>query len=362
MGNEFIVPVGSVIKEYLDEYHITQKELSKRMGMSEKQISKFMTAKSRLTEEVALKLEMVIPNLSASFLLKYECKYREYVARKKQDEIFEKQDLKEIAERFEFKEVFAGLDWDQATMAQEMLKILKISSFDNFESAYQSCVVGFKEDGGTREAIAVWLGLCEEQIDIQNEDIDGIPYDAKCLEKQLDVFKLLAKSEDITALTESCRKICNDLGIYLVFHKPIHNCKVRGALTTFKGHPAIYLSGRFKSHDHIWFAFMHEIGHLLLHYGQQEIMVSFEDSKEENIKESQADMFARDYFIDKINWDKFVEAHNKSSFQVTEGDIRIFAKKQKVHPGIIVARLQHDHLMERNRFNNLKVKMDYEDF
>ena len=31
MGKEFIVPVGSVIKEYLDEYDITQKELSYRL-------------------------------------------------------------------------------------------------------------------------------------------------------------------------------------------------------------------------------------------------------------------------------------------------------------------------------------------
>ena len=30
MGNEFIVPVGSVIKEYLEEYHISQKELAEK--------------------------------------------------------------------------------------------------------------------------------------------------------------------------------------------------------------------------------------------------------------------------------------------------------------------------------------------
>ena len=87
MGNnkEFIVPVGSVIKEYLEEYGISQKELAVRLGMSEKHVSNFMNAKSRLTEEVAIKLESVIPDVKAGYWLNYESRYREYLARRKMD-------------------------------------------------------------------------------------------------------------------------------------------------------------------------------------------------------------------------------------------------------------------------------------
>lgn len=53
------------------------------------------------------------------------------------------------------------------------------------------------------------------------------------------MFRMWELSEEVTALTHNCRKLCNKLEIYLVFEKPIHNCKVRGALTTNKNHPAI---------------------------------------------------------------------------------------------------------------------------
>ncbi|MBE0342620.1 ImmA/IrrE family metallo-endopeptidase [Paenibacillus sp. 28ISP30-2] len=69
--------------------------------------------------------------------------------------------------------------------------------------------------------------------------------------------------------------------MYLVFINAIDNSKVRGALTTYKKHPAIYLSGRFKTHDHIWFALMHEIGHLIKHYTPDRLIITFEDELSE---------------------------------------------------------------------------------
>ena len=53
MGDEFIVPTGKIIKEYLNEYGISQKDLSKKTGLSEKHISHILNGDSRLTEEVA---------------------------------------------------------------------------------------------------------------------------------------------------------------------------------------------------------------------------------------------------------------------------------------------------------------------
>lgn len=357
MGKEFIVPVGSVIKEYLDEYDITQKELSYRLGMSEKQISKLMTAKSRLTEDVAIRLETVVPNLKADYLLKYESKYREYLTRQKNDEMLAKMNLQELSERFCFQEVFEGCQYDILTQAKEMLRILKISSFENFDSTYDNLLVNFMEDGGRKEAIAVWLGLCEEEIDIQNDDLTDVEYSPTKFKTILPLIRTLARSADLSSLTKNCRKLCNEQGVYLVVQKPVKNSKVRGALTTYKGHPAIYLSGRFKTHDHVWFALAHELGHLVLHYEQKSLIVSYEDEDDMNRSEQEANQYARDFFINQDDWNMFVQ----NTTDITEGKIRIFAKRMKVHPGIVVARLQHDGIMERNMFNQLKVKIDFDD-
>lgn len=348
VSNEFIVPTGRIIKEYLDEYNISQKELSARIGVSEKHISNVLNGNSRLTEEFALKLEKVLIGTPASYWLNYETKYRESLARDLEKYKINANDLDKIASRFNFKEVFKGLELTLIDQAIEMLKILKISDFTNYDAAYSNLSIDFMEDGGSKESIAVWLGLCETEIEIQNADIEE--YNSKLLEKSLMKFKTIACNENLELSIRSCRKLCNKLGIYLVQCEAIKNSKVRGALTTYKGNPAIYLSGRFKTHDNIWFAFMHEIAHLLMHYNKNEVIISFEELYEvKSLKEEEANGFARDFFISTKDYEAFIGENN-----FTAESIKEFAHKEKVLPGIVLARLQHDKFVGYDQYSYLK--------
>lgn len=351
MSNEFIVPTGKIIKEYLDEYNVSQKELAARIGMSEKHISNLLNGSSRITEEFSLKLEKVLTDIPASYWLNYETKYREELARQNELLKLSQQNLKVVAKKFYFKEVFKGLDMSLIEQAVEMLKLLKISDFNNFDSAYKNLEVDFMEDGGAKEPIAIWLKLCESEIEIQNDDIENISYNEKNLKNSLDKFKMLSNNDNVELSIKSCRKLCNKLGIYFVLCEAVTNSKVRGALTTYKGHPAIFLSGRFKSHDNIWFAFIHEIGHLLKHYNKKDIIISYEDSSEDNInnKEAEANKFARDFFINQEDYEEYLIKNN-----FTADSIKKFANLQGILPGIVVARLQHDGKVGYDQFVYLK--------
>ena len=350
MNKDFIVPVGKIIKEYLDEYNVSQKELAARLGMSEKHISNLLSGKSRLTEEVAINLESIIKNVPATYWLNLESKYREYIAREEMYQRIVNNDLEMISKRFHFKEVFGGMDWSIEKQALEMLKLLGISDFDNFSKTYSNLAINFMEDGGKEEAIVIWLKLCEEEVEIQNNNLDDIEFKLANLKKKLYLFKRLAESEQIEAISKDCLKLCNRLGIYLVIYPAITNCKVRGALTTINSHPAIFLSGRFKTHDHMWFAFLHEIGHLLYHYDKKETILSFEDDK--GIKEEEANEFARDLLIDSSEYQIYVD-----DGVFSERSVRNFAIKQRTHPGIVVARLQHDNHLKMSELNFLKAKI-----
>lgn len=350
MTNEFIVPTGRIIKEYLDTQGINQKDLSIRTGLSEKHISHVLNSNSRLTEEFALKIEKVLVGITATYLLNYEAKYRESIARYEEIAHLNNINLKDVAKKFHFKEVFCGLDLPLVDQAVEMLKLLKISAFENFEPAYSNLLYEFMQDGGEKAAIAVWLNLCEKEIELQNKEIDEICYDEKILISSLNKYKLIANNDDLEKSIESCRKLCNKLGIYLVFCDAITNCKVRGALTTYNHHPSIMLSGRFRTHDHIWFAFIHELGHLIKHYNKKDIIISYEDSENtEDVKEQEANKFARDFFVDPKDYSIFIRTN-----QFSEDKIRIFAKSQGVLPGIIVARLQHEGIISYDKLHHLK--------
>lgn len=80
----FLVPTGRIIKEYLDERGISQKDLAHRIDVSEKHISNLLNGKTRLTADMALKIERVMPDVSAGYWLNYEAKYQEYLAREKE--------------------------------------------------------------------------------------------------------------------------------------------------------------------------------------------------------------------------------------------------------------------------------------
>ena len=351
--SDILVNTGRIIKEYLDARGISQKELSARIGVSEKHISNLLKGKSRLTEEMALKLEYVMPEVSASYWLNYEQKYREKLARDERRCNLKGLNLEEIASQFHFKEVFKGLDWDLPKQADEMLKLLGISGYDCFQDVYSSLSTAFMRDGGEKEAIAIWLKLCEEQIDIQNCDLANTRFDKNVLENNLESFKRMALNESLDGIFINCKKMCNRLGMYLVIYPPISKCMVRGALRTHKGKPTIFLSGRFATLDHIWFAFFHEVGHLLLHYSSKYSEISFEN--ENSKEEDEANEFAQDVLLDRTSYYTFVDEYRG---RFDETNIKVFARNNMVHPSFVVARLQHDRFLPQDKLNYLKVSIN----
>jgi addiction module HigA family antidote len=346
----YYVPTGQIIKKYLEANNISQKDMSERLDISEKHISKVLSGKSRLTEDFALKLEYLFKDIPASYWLNLEAGYREFLVRNNKPINFGKEKLETISSKFHFDEVFRGLKWDLEKKAQEMLKILQISSYDNFENVYSDLCVNFFEDGGEKESMVVWLKLCEEEIEIQNEIENIVEYDKERLEEKMSVFKQISGNTNVDESIESCRKLCNKLGIYLVIREAISNCKIRGALTTYKGHPAIYISKRFKSHDHVWFAIIHELFHLLKHYEKNQVSISYEDDENKNIstdkKEEEANKLTRDFFIDPERYEQFVQNKDFST-----SAIKIFAAQEKTTPGIVIGRLQHDKEIVFDKMN-----------
>lgn len=346
--SEFIVSPGEIIKEYLDERDFSQKDVAQRIGVSEKHLSNLLNGKTRLTEEMSLKFEKLMPEIPASFWLNYEVKYQEYLAREKELVDLEGQDLKEIAKRFHFKEVFGRTKMTLVEQAAAMLKLLGVSSFDRYRYA---CTGDFEfmQDSGEPESVVVWIKLCEEEAEEQNRDLSQIPYSKDELIENLSRLKSIALNTEIDGSLKSCRKLLNRVGIYLVVLPEIANAKVRGVLTTYRGHPAIFISKRYKTHDHIWFTILHELGHLILHYDSKQTIISTEELASDTHKDYEANEYARSFFVDEDSYHAFV-----SSGEFTRGRIIGFAANQGIDPGMVIGFLQHDKLIEYNKLNEFK--------
>ena len=76
----YVSSPGETLLETLDTIGMSQVELAKRMGCPVKIINEIIQRKAPITAETALQLEQVL-HIPASFWLKREQHYREFLAR-----------------------------------------------------------------------------------------------------------------------------------------------------------------------------------------------------------------------------------------------------------------------------------------
>ena len=85
----YFVPISELIKERLEIYSISQKELAIRLNVSEKHVSELLNNKVLLTMDMAMALEKVI-NINYEVLMGYEIKYRGFLEKEKELEKLKK--------------------------------------------------------------------------------------------------------------------------------------------------------------------------------------------------------------------------------------------------------------------------------
>ena len=149
------------------------------------------------------------------------------------------------------------------------------------------------------------------------------------------------------------RAISAACGVAVVFVPELPGARASGVarwLTPTKA--LIQLSLRYKTDDHLWFTFFHEIGHVLRH-GKTDVWIEATSSGADDPREAEADKFSRDMLVPPR------EARELPRLQSAD-QVHRFAERLGVAPGIIVGRLQHDGIWFHSRGNQLKRQLTFE--
>lgn len=349
MDNNFLVAPGTILKEYMDARNIKQKDLALKANRSEKYISELINGKAKLSEEMALVLEGIFPDLNAKIWLNLENDYRLKLLR---NEHRVDNEIKVISKEYQFNHVFKNLKYSLNRKASEMLRILGVSSFEEAEDRIDKLSYNFMEDGGNKKAIFVWLKLCEYEIDIQNE-IDKLPdVDINGLINSMGLLKSLINTVDFELAIKNIRRLLNKYGIPFVVMPAIPSSKVRGATSKIDDRPVIFLSTRFNRLDTFYFALVHELEHVFTNDYQNEYFITFPEEEQEFISNKNA----RRFFVDLEKYNNLVSKviSNKTNIDV---EIISFANMQKVIPDIVIGFLEHDKIIEYGSKNHLKSKI-----
>ncbi len=349
--SDLAIPPGEFLEEVITDLGMNKADLAKRMNRPAAKLSAIFRGDKAITPDTALQLEKVV-GVPAHVWTGLESEYRLTLAKQQQaaEEVRVKNE-QHFVTKFCYRDL-TKLGYVKAkTKATEKVKELQrffgvtsletVEKLNRYKLAFR--VWEKKRDKGAWESTAAWLRMGE---------LEAHKIPCELFNKQ----KLIKSLDDIRTMTleppqffqDKLTKLFADAGV--AFSVLIHLPKTYAHGATFwqnKNKAVILLTIRGSWADMFWFSLFHEIGHLLLH-GTQEVFLENKNMTDRR-KEEEADIFASDRLIPPKDYHEFKAIH---SFY--KDDILRFSKKIGIHPGIIVGRLQHDGLIEKSWYNDLR--------
>lgn len=347
-----ISPPGDTLQETLDALNMSQAELAERMGRPKKTINEIIKGKAALTAETALQLEKVL-GVPASFWNNRERLYREYLARR--DETQRLAHHVDWTRGFPIAEMvkrgWLKKSMDEVSQLRALLHFFGVASPEQWQGAYASALCR-KSETSKQEPLSVWFRAGE----LVARGIDCAPFNPETFRAVLWKARAMTRTAPEQFKTPLV-SACAEAGVAVAFIPELPSSGVSGAtrwLTPTKA--LIQLSLRYKRYDQLWFTFFHESGHVLNH-GKTQIFLEGADSMQDPRLEEEANRFAGDLLIPPNEFAAFV-AQARASF--TAANVRAFADRIGIDPGIVVGRLQHDKKIGHGQLDFLRTRLEWQ--
>lgn len=351
----FVSPPGDTIEHILEVKGWSKRELAQRTGYTEKHISQLTSGEATLTEDAALRLERVLGG-AASFWLAREAKYREALAREKEERALEAEIpwLKELPLTDMRRWGWKSKTRDKTEQVREALHYFGVASAGAWRERYEAPLTAFRasrKHAMKPGSVAAWVRRGE----LDAEQMRCAPFDRSLFATTLRELRALTREEAPEKFLPELREKCAQCGVAVVIAPAPKGCPAFGMTKWLKPDKALLmLSLRYKTNDHLWFTFFHEAGHLLLH-GKKLVFIEGVDGLDEEL-ENEANRFAADLLIPPA------DAARLSEIGRTAAAVRAFAEHVGIHPGIVVGRMQYLGVLRPNARNELRVRYDWEAF
>ncbi len=354
--SDWVSPPGDTIADILEEKDWTQVEFAERLQNTTKFVSQLINGKAPITEDTAVRLARVLGS-TEKFWLNREADYRAQLA-----QIEEKTRLKSWVDWLEQLPVKELMNQRQITkrrldsknkplVVRDMLSFFGVSSPEGWSACYVGKEVAYrrtKEEQSDLGAITSWLRIGEVEAEKQVCPHYHKGKFQKAI-KEMRSFTVLPAAEFLPKLQQLCR----ESGVVFVLVPSVSRAHVSGVARWLNPHKAlIQLSLYGKSNDRFWFTFFHEVAHILLH-GKDDIFLD-EWSKGKDVpslQEEEANQWAKEFLIPSKYNPELAQLLSKEQ-------VKVFADRLGIHPGIVVGRLQYDRTISYGWMNELKETVD----
>lgn len=350
--SDLTIPPGEFLEEVIDDLGMSKEEFAVRMNRPGAKLSQIFSGKKAITPDTALQIEKVT-GVPAHIWTGLESEYRLALAKNKELEELEK--LKEethLTTRYCYADLaklgFVKKLTKPVDKVRELQNFFGVTSLGNLSEVKRYAVLYRQQKRGKEkvspEAVSAWLRIGE----IKGQSIECAPFSLEKAKKLVDVIKQLSLLKEKNLSSTLVEKFA-EAGIALVIVPHLPKTYAHGAAFWLKDKPVIMITIRLKWTDIFWFSLLHELAHIILHGKGSVFIESNKEKYNDEQKEKEADLFASDNLINPSEYHAF-----KKQKSFYKDDILTFAKIMRVHPGIIVGRLQHDELIDKSWHNDLR--------
>lgn len=354
LRRELLTPPGDDIQETIDAIGMSQKELAERMDRPKEKINDLIKGREPVTMKTAISLERVL-GIPKTYWLTREQEYREQLADIETEEFLDS--CIQWAKKFPLS-VMKKMGWlsntaDKKQTCNELLQFFGIATPERWDYIYvqqKEVAVAFRASlahVSAPEALSVWLR--KGQLDMQQSKLPK--YDKLAFKNKINDARDLAYMQPPNFATE-LQRICNQCGVALVYTPNLPKAPISGAARWIGANPLIQLSDRYKTNDRFWFTFFHEAGHILKHGKKKIFLEGLDTSNTDMAMEAEADQFAADCLIPHQEYRRMLDE------VTTTEDLEAFADEIKMHPGIVIGRLQYEEKINFSQFNEYKIKIN----
>ncbi|NQV15378.1 ImmA/IrrE family metallo-endopeptidase [bacterium] len=335
---------GDTINDILSKKNVNLNDFASQLGQSISSTQALLEGRVAMTMTTARQLEDIL-GPSVEFWMSRDDKFRKNAYRISGAD---QQWLSRLPLRDMIKWEWIPQNLLPSEEFSSCLSFFDISSIEEWDKKYSTILTkaAFKTSNTYDSIFAptvTWL----RQGEILSNDLKCDKWDSDGLIAALPHMKALTRDKEPSSFIPKLQSLCADNGVAVVIAPTPTGCHASGATRFLNTKKAIIqLSMRYRSDDHFWFAFFHEIGHLLSHV-QGNIHLRNSDEIED-IFEAEANVFAENVLIPE-------EYRNQlSRMRKNKYDIVRFAQRVKVSPGIVVGQLQHSGRIRYKDFNSLK--------
>jgi HTH-type transcriptional regulator/antitoxin HigA len=333
-----VLPPGETLRETLDALDMSQVQFAQRSGLSTKHVNQIMQGLSAVTPETALLIERVT-GVPARFWNSLESNYRDALGRA-QEEVTYGKDIAWLGElpmaALRKLGYVLAKPSNKNEAVRESLQFFGVSSVEAWRAVYAKPSAQFLQSSAFEKspgAVATWLRLGE----IEAARVVCATYSKQDLKALVPALRRMTAAP-VGDIWPALQEMCAAVGVAVVLVSDIPGTRASGATRWLTPNKAmIQLSNRGKRNDKFWFAFFHELGHVLLH-GKKDVFFDDEDVLKQgtgSTDEGEANEFAANTLIPKHEY-MLLESVRSSA------DVKNLASALGVGPGIVAGRLQHD--------------------